>query len=72
MTAALGTLVFLVTLWMLGVAGAAMLEKSGSRILAALKGDGPWVPMATVPVRVRARSRAQSATRVTPKLRAAA
>lgn len=71
MTAALGTLVFLVTLWMLVVGAAAMFEKNGGRILAALKGQVPFVPLATVPVRVR-RSRMQPAMRAKPRLRAAA
>lgn len=39
MTAALVTLVFLSTLWMLVVLGAAVLDSSGAKILAALKGQ---------------------------------
>ena len=38
MIAALGTLVFLATLWLLVVVGAAVLEESGAKIAAALKG----------------------------------
>ena len=38
MTAALGTLVFLTTLWLLVVVGAAVLEESGAKIAAALRG----------------------------------
>ena len=38
MIAALGTLAFLATLWLLVVVGAAVLEESGAKIAAALKG----------------------------------
>ncbi len=38
MIAALGTLPFLATLWLLAVLGAQVLEESGARIAAALKG----------------------------------
>jgi hypothetical protein len=38
MTAAMGTLIFLSTLWLLVVVGAAVLEESGAKIAAALKG----------------------------------
>lgn len=38
MTAVLGTLPFLATLWLLIVLGAAVLEESGAKIAAALKG----------------------------------
>ena len=39
MTAVLGTLPFLATLWLLMVLGAAVLEESGAKIAAALKGN---------------------------------
>ena len=39
MIAALGTLAFLATLWLLVVVGAAVLEESGAKIAAALKGE---------------------------------
>ncbi len=39
MIAAFGTLVFLATLWLLVVVGAAVLEESGAKIAAALKGQ---------------------------------
>ena len=39
MTAVLGTLPFLATLWLLIVLGAAVLEESGAKIAAALKGE---------------------------------
>ena len=71
MTAALGTLVFLVTLWMLVVVGAAVLEASGAKIGAALKGK-PLARQVTSPVRVRTRVRLQQPTRVTARWRAAA
>ena len=71
MIAALGTLAFLVTLWMLVVVGAAVLEESGAKIAAALKGKVPHQP-AVVPVRVRTRSRLQQPIRASVKLRAAA
>jgi hypothetical protein len=38
MTAALGTLPFLATLWLLVTLGASVLEESGAKIAAALKG----------------------------------
>jgi hypothetical protein len=44
MTAALGTLPFLATLWLLVVLGAAVLEESGAKIAAALKGEPPRLP----------------------------
>jgi hypothetical protein len=39
MTAVLGTLPFIATLWLLAVLGAAVLEESGAKIAAALKGE---------------------------------
>jgi hypothetical protein len=39
MTAALATLPFLATLWLLLVLGAGVLEESGAKIVAALKGE---------------------------------
>jgi hypothetical protein len=71
MIAALGTLAFLVTLWMLVVVGAAVLEESGAKIAAALKGKPAQSPI-RVPVRVRARPRLQKPMRATARLRAAA
>lgn len=58
MIAALGTLVFLVTLWLIIVVGAAVLEESGAKIAAALKGKPAHRPV-QVPVRVRIRARVQ-------------
>ncbi len=71
MIAAFGTLAFLVTLWMLVVVGAAVLEESGVKIAAALKGKVPHQAM-IVPVRVRTRSNLQQPARTTARLRAAA
>jgi hypothetical protein len=71
MIAALGTLAFLATLWMLVVVGAAVLEESGAKIAAALKGKPAQSPI-RVPVRVRARPRLQKPMRATARLRAAA
>ena len=72
MTFALATLVFLATLWMLVVTGAALLERSGGKMLSALRGDAPFAPLATVPVRVRTRHPQQATVRARPRLRAAA
>ena len=71
MIAALGTLVFLSTLWLLVVAGAAVLEESGAKIAAALKGKSAVQPV-FVPLRVRARSRMKRPMRAKPRWRAAA
>ena len=71
MTAALGTLVFLVTLWMLVVVGAAVLEESGAKIAAALKGKSRAAPV-IAPVRIRMRARVQQPVRATVRWRAAA
>ena len=72
MIAALGTLVFLATLWMLVVVGAAILEESGAKIAAALKGTPQRSPVVSVAIRVRARPRVQRAMRVSANWRAAA
>ena len=71
MIAPLGTLAFLATLWLLVVLGASVLEESGARIAAALKGK-PAVRQVVVPVRVRARSRFQKPMRARPRWRDAA
>jgi len=71
MIAALGTLAFLATLWLLVVVGAAVLEESGAKIAAALKGKPAYREMA-VPIRVRARVRVQRPMRARPRWRAAA
>jgi hypothetical protein len=73
MIAPFGTLVFLATLWLLVVVGAAVLEESGAKIAAALKGQSVRRPAMAVPsVRVRIRPRLQKAMRAEPRWRAAA
>jgi hypothetical protein len=72
MIAALGTLVFLATLWMLVVVGAAILEESGAKIAAALKGKPQRSPVVSVAIRIRARPRVQRPMRVSANWRAAA
>jgi len=68
----MGTLVFLVTLWALVVVGAAILEESGAKIAAALKGQSARQPQLRVaPVRVRMRARTR-VMRAEPRWRAAA
>ena len=73
MIAALGTLPFLATLWLLVVVGAAVLEESGAKIAAALKGESTQKPVAgRVTVRMRTRSQSQQVRKAEPRLRAAA
>jgi hypothetical protein len=73
MIAALGTLPFLATLWLLVVVGAAVLEESGAKIAAALKGEAPHQPaFGRLTVRMRERPRPQPVRRAEPRLRAAA
>jgi hypothetical protein len=73
MIAALGTLPFLATLWLLVVLGARTLEESGAKIAAALKGE-PVRPPVSGPVTVRMKSRPQPqlVRRAEAPLRAAA
>ena len=71
MSAVLGTLPFLATLWLLVVLGAAALEESGAKIAAALKGD-PRQPAPVVTMRLRTRSRPRGPIRAETRLRAAA
>jgi hypothetical protein len=69
------TLVFLATIWLVAVVALRMIEQSGSRILAALKGHAPVEigRPALVPVRVRYRAATQvRPVHARPKLRAAA
>ena len=73
MIAALGTLPFLATLWLLAVMGATILEESGAKIAAALKGHSP--ARASVPFhrsRLRLRARSKQVISAPPCLRAAA
>ena len=55
MIAALGTLAFLATLWLLVVVGAAVLEESGAKIVAALRGQSRMPVPAPARLRIRAR-----------------
>ena len=71
MLAPLGTLAFLASLWLLTVVGAAVLEESGAKIAAALKGK-PLHRPAVAPVRMRTRPRLQRPMRAAPRWRDAA
>lgn len=72
-TAALGTLPFLATLWLLVVLGATVLEESGAKIAAALKGEPKQLPMGRqAPVRHRTRPTCSAAIRANVERRAAA
>ena len=73
MIAALGTLVFLATLWMLAVVGAAIFEASGAKILSALTGRSAEPMIATRPIRMRhQRYQPLRAARISARQRAAA
>lgn len=75
MTAPLATLAFLVTLWLVNLVLADMLNQGPSKVIAALKGRSP---LATAPsirpiaVRISQRSRVARTLHVAPQLRAAA
>ena len=71
MNAVLGTLPFIATLWLLVVLGAAVLEESGAKIVAALKGRS-LQQSCPVSLRVRNRKSSQFARRATVGWRAAA
>ena len=74
MTAASATLAFLPPCGCSSVVGAMVLEESGGKILAALKGQVDAHPaLTTPPVRLRHRAaRSAAPMRATPRLRAAA
>lgn len=76
MIAALATLAFLATIWLLAVVAAQIYAESGGKIAAALKGQSPLatsIVQAPVPVRVSQRSiRQPRPLRARPQLRAAA
>jgi hypothetical protein len=73
MIAALGTLAFLASLWLLVVVGAAVLEESGARIAAALRGIPARQPtIAVARLRMRTRPRLMQPMRARPRLHAAA
>ena len=71
MTAALGTLPFIATLWLLLVLGARLLEESGGKIAAALKGKPQQQAVSPLAMRIRVRWRS-SPMRAAPQWRAAA
>jgi len=71
MIAAFGTLAFLATLWLLVVVGAAVLEESGAKIAAALKGEPRRQSAFVTPIRIRTR-RQLKPMRATARWRAAA
>ena len=71
MLAPFGTLASLATLWLLTVVGAAVLEESGAKIAAALKGKPARRP-ALAPVRARVRFPIRKPMRAEPRWRAAA
>ena len=73
MIAALGTLVFLGTLWLLVVVGAAVLEESGAKIAAALKGASvSRAEFESAPFRLRVRATVRKPIRANAEWRAAA
>jgi len=76
MLAVFSTLASLATLWLLAAVALRMIEESGGKVLAALKGQASFASaplQAPVPVRVRYRSATQAhPVRARPKLRAAA
>ena len=72
MIAAIGTLVFLGTLWVLVVVGASVLEESGAKVAAALKGKPMHDSLRVAPVRLRTRARLQQPMRAGAQWRAAA
>jgi hypothetical protein len=75
MIAPIVTLVFLSVLWAAAVVFSEMLPRSGSRIVAALRGEAPTVSVTSLVIRFRP-SRAgmlrRQPLRAHPKLRAAA
>jgi hypothetical protein len=71
MTAALGTLPFLATLWLIVVLGARTLEESGAKIVAALKGI-PQQPANDLHIRCRTRVQARPVSPANVEWRAAA
>jgi hypothetical protein len=72
MTAVLGTLPFIATLWLLAVLGAAFLEESGAKIAAALRGEAAARGVAERPLRHRPRAQANRAMPGNVEWRAAA
>ena len=73
MAAALGTLAFLATLWLLIVLSASVLEESGAKIAAALKGEPIRLPQSDpCSVRIRIRRGPSQPIRAAEQMRVAA
>ena len=72
MTAVLCTLIFTATLWLLMVLGAVVLEQSGAKIAAALRGRSQQQPSFPVAARMRNRRSANAARYATVEWSAAA
>ena len=76
MLAILSTLAFLATLWLVTIVALRMIEESGGKVVAALKGQSALpvtVQQAQVPARARYRSSMQARpVRARPRLNAAA
>ena len=72
MIAPLGTLAFLATLWLLVVVGASVLEESGAKIAAALKGNWQHRPPRPPRLHGRCSARAKQPRRAEMRWRAAA
>ena len=73
MIAAIGSLPFLATMWLLVVLGARVLEESGAKIAAALKGSASPLPVEReTPVRHRPRVQTSRLMRASVEWRAAA
>ena len=72
MIAPLATLAFLATLWLLVVVGAAVLEESGNKIAAALRGKSVQPVLGLAPMRFRTRTRLQQPMRARARWRDAA
>jgi hypothetical protein len=73
MTTILGTLPFIATLWLLVVLGATVLEESGAKIAAALKGEAMKLPtIGSGPARAWERQVTRTAICANEPLRAAA
>ena len=72
MATALGTLPFIATLWLLVVLGASVLEESGAKIAAALKGERKPAAPAIAFRRVSGAADPRQPKRAEPQWRAAA
>ena len=72
MIVVLGILAFLATLWLLAVLGAAVLEESGAKIGAALKGNSVQPTLSRPAARMHNRTKAVCVRRVNVEWRAAA